>query len=684
MASCPNCGNRLLRKHPHFCSSCGLDLSKEKSFLNLDPKTMLTIVAILIIGSIALSGLILFLVFTPGEFNSSSFSSEISVVGNGVSEVQIEITLKNKLGFPMTDTEIQATASKGTIHSCKTNEQGVCTIVFVPPKTSNSTSSEIILSSSAASKEFIIQILPDFAESISLTVEDLTILADGISGTKIIAEAKNNIGNNVPDETIIYFELDPVGAGSFSKDSCLTLNGSCSVTYVSSTEAGEVTISAVSGSITKEQAITLESLPPKEISITLSNNSLIGDGNSEAMVTVYLQDNIGRNVQNYPVFFETNLGSIEGNCTTKSDGKCYVTYTSAYSTGQATITATSGNVSASELIALIGFSDLYIELSPTPNVGDPIYPAFAMNHEYLGEHMLVVEIFNEGTDPFSGQMTVSIPGWSSEQTQQLDVPALEEVILYFDPPLNSDVFENLQTQSTLYKITVINNEGDLFFQSSTPVDLKPYNAMPWYSPYFGSNTDPHNDLIISWVTPEAPEIHQLLSDAADHTPSNSILGYQKYSTGCGASGTSSCTQEESTYIQMEAIYIELQDRGVHYVNAPGNYFSDSQTVYTPVQSLEVGGANCIDGSLVFASAIVSAGMHAYLILVPGHSFVCVRASPTSEYISCVETTMIGSGASFDDAVTEGADAFNDYGATGEINILDVNSILADGVNSLPN
>jgi hypothetical protein len=86
-----------------------------------------------------------------------------------------------------------------------------------------------------------------------------------------------------------------------------------------------------------------------------------------------------------------------------------------------------------------------------------------------------------------------------------------------------------------------------------------------------------------------------------------------------------------------------------YVNTPTAFGPDAvQKVKLPKETLETLSGNCIDGAVLFASAIEALGMHPYIVLLPNHAFVAWEVKPGSGIIDGLETTMVGS-ASFEDA-----------------------------------
>jgi hypothetical protein len=136
----------------------------------------------------------------------------------------------------------------------------------------------------------------------------------------------------------------------------------------------------------------------------------------------------------------------------------------------------------------------------------------------------------------------------------------------------------------------------------------------------------------AWVTPNAPEVMQLLRRAADLHPDRQIVGYQEDSSGVEQ--------------QVRAIYDALKAEGIVYVNSvlafgatKGEYV---QRVRLPRESLAHRSANCIDGTVLMASVLEAASLNPGLVLVPGHAFLAWETEAGSGEWDYLETTMIGS------------------------------------------
>jgi hypothetical protein len=138
----------------------------------------------------------------------------------------------------------------------------------------------------------------------------------------------------------------------------------------------------------------------------------------------------------------------------------------------------------------------------------------------------------------------------------------------------------------------------------------------------------------AFVNEDHPWIGTLLSEASQRGSFQRFSGYE-----FGVRGVIE---------QLEAIWSALAARHVSYVDlattsggVPG---VTSQYVRFLDQSLKDQGANCVDGSVLFASIFRRIGLRPVLVFVPGHCFVAVYDSPQGGHLIPFETTVLGSAA----------------------------------------
>ncbi|MBM4430451.1 MAG: hypothetical protein FJ026_08925 [Chloroflexi bacterium] len=159
------------------------------------------------------------------------------------------------------------------------------------------------------------------------------------------------------------------------------------------------------------------------------------------------------------------------------------------------------------------------------------------------------------------------------------------------------------------------------------------------------------DYLCAFVTPHAPEVENLLRKAADHHPQRHIAGYQ----GAGSSDEARQIVRE----QVRAIYTALKlDAGLVYVNSPLSFGRQegqiTQRVRLPGTSLHESKsrANCIDGTVLYASLLELASLDPVMVIIPGHAFVGWRIWYDLDEYDFLETTMTCT-KEFEEALTAG-------------------------------
>jgi hypothetical protein len=74
------------------------------------------------------------------------------------------------------------------------------------------------------------------------------------------------------------------------------------------------------------------------------------------------------------------------------------------------------------------------------------------------------------------------------------------------------------------------------------------------------------------------------------------------------------------------------DRGPHVFSQRVRFLADTWADRS---------ANCIDGSVLLASALQRIGLRSFLVLVPGHAFVGFYTDANAQHAAYLETTLLG-------------------------------------------
>jgi hypothetical protein len=110
--------------------------------------------------------------------------------------------------------------------------------------------------------------------------------------------------------------------------------------------------------------------------------------------------------------------------------------------------------------------------------------------------------------------------------------------------------------------------------------------------------------------------------------------------------------------QVKALYEALeQTTKITYDDSATVFHLESyyyaQRVRLPFRSLQDQAANCLDGSVLFASLLATVGLHPIILLLPHHAIVGWKQEDTDvSDIEYLETTLLGK-KSFDEARQEG-------------------------------
>jgi len=317
--------------------------------------------------------------------------------------------------------------------------------------------------------------------------------------------------------------------------------------------------------------------------------------------------------------------------------------------------------------------NLYYQVYYSSSVMSGIYNQYSDSENSLLDPIITYEIENLENFSITLNFVSEIQGYSLVSTDKIKIPANSTYTLNQNPSLNPGLnLQELTNANLHYKIEL---SGDVLQEETLPIKLYAKDTMIWGYYLDGKFVD-MSYWIAAWVTPHATEIDELISKSAKYHPDNAISGYL-----CDYC-ESEAEWQEYTNAQVKAIYNALKnDYKITYINAPIAYASNQespQRVKLPKDSIRLSSANCIDGTVLFASALESIGMSPYIEIVPGHAFLCYDLNPTRTSYDCLETTMIGS-YSFEEAEEEGVYEANEYFNNPETQFISVSDERAYGV-----
>ena len=186
------------------------------------------------------------------------------------------------------------------------------------------------------------------------------------------------------------------------------------------------------------------------------------------------------------------------------------------------------------------------------------------------------------------------------------------------------------TQATPVSMTFRLQIGSDISEQTATVMLRPIHDCPFLvqEGELALNT---SFTFAAYVNEQHPFLDKLLREALDIGVVESFSGYQQ--------------GEAEVIRQVYSIWDALVTRDVRYSSITATsvkaHSVACQHVRLIEESLNNSQANCVDGSVLLASALRKIGIEPFLVLVPGHCYVGFYVDEQKERMLAVETTMLG-------------------------------------------
>ena len=247
------------------------------------------------------------------------------------------------------------------------------------------------------------------------------------------------------------------------------------------------------------------------------------------------------------------------------------------------------------------------------------------------------------------RVTSFIEGYSASAVETVEVkaPSPEPHEFNMLPPLFLDRARKITevTRASLnIKVEDLDRDNKIEIHRTHPIWLLARTTAPLAveDPATGEFQD-MSRYLGAFVTPNAPEVMAFHRDIAEISTETSLVGYQ--------------VDKALVEPQVRAIYTALQLRtNLTYDNSVIAFTpstgSVAQRVRLPRESLAGSAANCIDGTVLFASLLESFSLSPAIIVIPGHAFVAWETWGGSDEWKYLETTVIGK-KSFEEACAAG-------------------------------
>ena len=262
---------------------------------------------------------------------------------------------------------------------------------------------------------------------------------------------------------------------------------------------------------------------------------------------------------------------------------------------------------------------------------------------YVATQTSLFTVMYSSSKPKALLISVSVNKFSQVQTQTVNatngmqnasfVPALQKQAL---PVLT-------QEENTSLHVQVGDSQGQLYYVNDIPLLLHSRWLMQWL---------PANRLqIAAWITPDEPEIADLITHAYSHLANQqapapqSMIGYKD-------------ATPQQVIDQVNAIYDALRlDYHMRYVQASvpysgsggGGTGSALQNIKLPTEVLQQRSGMCVELTALMASAVAFIGLNPEIVIIPGHAFLGVALDATDRQFAYWDAVDVNNNVAADSA-----------------------------------
>jgi hypothetical protein len=246
-------------------------------------------------------------------------------------------------------------------------------------------------------------------------------------------------------------------------------------------------------------------------------------------------------------------------------------------------------------------------------------------------------------------LSIGVVGLTPMQATTVNATASMQSVSII-PPLIEQNFRKLTSEDhTSLHIQVTDTRKRLYYLNDIPVLFHSRWLMQWVV---------SNRLkIAAWVTPDDPAIETLVMKAAHHlslepppVPS-AMVGYSR-------------ANSKEVIAQVDAVYDTLRlDYHMRYLQAsvpysgPNNNTVATQNIKLPFEVLQQHSGMCIELTILLAAAVERIGLHAEIVIIPGHAFLGVAVTPDNKHFEYWDAVEVNNNVVGDSANVETDEAY---------------------------
>jgi len=272
------------------------------------------------------------------------------------------------------------------------------------------------------------------------------------------------------------------------------------------------------------------------------------------------------------------------------------------------------------------------------------------------DDLVDVELKNTSRSPLRVKAEAEVETYTDWAVATVTLAPDEQKVVSLHPVLQPEAIERLSSlrEANLHlRLSLVAPKQEVLSDFTDTITIQARRDFPWglYKEIDDMGIHENNMLLAAWVTPNDPAVEEWIRDAANYTPNGDMPSGYDY----------------DVRERLEALWEALdEDYDVTYVSTsvemgnPSEEGLDFQRIRFPREVLSQQSANCIETTLLWASAAEALRLHPYIILVPGHAYVAIDSVPDGSKAYFIETTLIGS-SDFDDAIDVGGKEWDEDG-----------------------
>lgn len=319
----------------------------------------------------------------------------------------------------------------------------------------------------------------------------------------------------------------------------------------------------------------------------------------------------------------------------------------------------------------------YLEITPVPQFPTGVY--HLMGKDSTGS-LLTLKVREQTGIKRNLRVELEVSGVTEKSSNSLEIGPKQAAMRLYNPPLKMD-FDASKIRSPRPSQLVIKITEDANGASKTIVDetisieILPRDYLPLRRLIGADKFVPTFEYIGAWITSNDKTVEEFLTKAKARHPKKQFVG-----------------EQDETVSQIKALYDELKSRGMSYVMDPTVTSTQSfvQRTRLPAEVLTSTNAQCLEGTLTFATLMEAIGIKPIVVFVPGHAFVGwhpVAKDGTNGKPIFLETTMVG-GYEFEQALKVAnarveQEVKANHFKTGASHMLDIGKIRSSGFGAMP-